>query len=118
MKRILTATALALALGLAAAGAIAQYTGPSAVPVMTVKALQADGKDDQQAVLRGKIVSSAGDERYLFSDGTGQMKVKIKAKAWPAQKPVDAQTTVELVGEYDKELIGESHFDVKEIRLP
>ncbi|ODV42220.1 hypothetical protein AWV79_28965 [Cupriavidus sp. UYMMa02A] len=27
-------------------------------------------------------------------------------------------TTVELVGEYDKELIGEAHFDVKEIRLP
>ncbi|CAJ94995.1 Bacterial OB-fold domain-containing protein [Cupriavidus necator] len=118
MKRILTATALTLVLGLAAAGASAQYTGPSAVPVMTVKALQADGKDDQQAVLRGKIISSVGDERYLFSDGTGQMKVKIKAKLWPAQKPVDAQTTVELVGEYDKELIGESHFDVKEIRLP
>ncbi|MGX6567235.1 YgiW/YdeI family stress tolerance OB fold protein [Cupriavidus necator] len=118
MKRILTATALTLVLGLAAAGASAQYTGPSAVLVMTVKALQADGKDDQQAVLRGKIISSVGDERYLFSDGTGQMKVKIKAKLWPAQKPVDAQTTVELVGEYDKELIGESHFDVKEIRLP
>ncbi|MEM5430958.1 NirD/YgiW/YdeI family stress tolerance protein [Cupriavidus oxalaticus] len=118
MKRILTATAVALALGLAAAGASAQYTGPSSIPVMTVKALQADGKDDQHAVLRGKIVSSVGDERYLFADGTGQMKVKIKQKVWPAQKPVDASTTVELVGEYDKELIGESHFDVKEIRLP
>ncbi|CAM3377259.1 YgiW/YdeI family stress tolerance OB fold protein [Cupriavidus taiwanensis] len=118
MQRILTTTALAAALGLSAAGASAQYTGPSTVPVMTVKALQADGKDDQQAVLRGKIVSSVGDERYLFSDGTGQIKVKIKARTWPAQKPVDAQTTVELVGEYDKELIGESHFDVKEIRLP
>ncbi|WP_432261654.1 YgiW/YdeI family stress tolerance OB fold protein [Cupriavidus sp. TMH.W2] len=117
MKRILTTTALALALGFAAAGASAQYTGPSTVPAMTVKALQADGKDDQPAVLRGKIVSSVGHERYLFSDGTGQMQVKIKARLWPAQKPVDAQTTVELVGEYDKELIGESHFDVKEIRL-
>ncbi|AEI79165.1 hypothetical protein CNE_2c01790 [Cupriavidus necator N-1] len=117
MKRILTATALTLALGLAATGASAQYTGPSAIPAMTVKALQAEGKDDQHAMLRGKIVSNVGHEHYLFSDGTGQMKVKVKARLWPAQKPVDAQTTVELVGEYDKELIGESHFDVKEIRL-
>lgn len=44
--------------------------------------------------------------------------VKTKQKVWPAQKPVDASTTVELVGEYDTELIGESHFDVKEIRPP
>jgi hypothetical protein len=44
--------------------------------------------------------------------------VKIKASRWPAQKPVDASTTVELPGEYDKELTGASHFDVKEIRLP
>lgn len=114
MKRILIATAFAVA----AATAYAQYTGPSAIPAATVKSLQQDGKDDQQAVLRGKIVSNVGHERYLFSDGTGQMQVKIKASRWPAQKPVDANTTVELRGEYDKELIGESHFDVKEIRLP
>ena len=54
MKHILTATAVALALGLATAGASAQYTGPSSIPAVTVKALQADGKDDQHAVLRGK----------------------------------------------------------------
>lgn len=114
MKRILIATAFAMA----AAAAHAQYTGPSAIPAATVKSLQQGGKDDQHAVLRGKIVSHVGHERYLFADGTGQMQVKIKASRWPAQKPVDANTTVELLGEYDKELIGESHFDVKEIRLP
>lgn len=48
----------------------------------------------------------------------GASSVKTKQKVWPAQKPVDASTTVELVGEYDTELIGESHFDVKEIRPP
>ena len=117
MKRTLTATAFALAT-LASAGAFAQYTGPSAIPASTVKALQDSGKDDQHAVLRGKIVSSVGHDRYLFSDGTGQMQVKIKGAVWPAQQKVSETTTVEPVGEYDKELLGESHFDVKQIRLP
>ncbi len=122
MTRILTASAAALAAALAAmtipTAARAQYVGPSTVPAVTVQALKDTGKDDQQAVLRGKILGSTGHDRYKFADGTGEMTVKIKPALWPAGQKVSETTTVELVGEYDKELIGESHFDVKAIRLP
>ncbi|WP_020206834.1 MULTISPECIES: YgiW/YdeI family stress tolerance OB fold protein [Cupriavidus] len=113
MKRILIATALAAA----TVAAQAQYTGPSAVPAATVKSLQAQGKDDQPAVLRGQIVSHVGDELYSFDDGTGQMRVKIKHKLWPAGQPVGAATKVELTGEYDKDWVGEPKFKVKQVRV-
>ncbi|MGO4332058.1 YgiW/YdeI family stress tolerance OB fold protein [Cupriavidus sp. M-11] len=113
MKRILIAAALATA----AMAAQAQYTGPSTVPGATVKSLQAQGKDDQPAVLTGQIVSSIGDELYSFDDGTGRMRVKIKHKLWPAGQPVGAATKVELTGEYDKDWVGEPKFKVKQIRL-
>ncbi|MDF3831684.1 NirD/YgiW/YdeI family stress tolerance protein [Cupriavidus basilensis] len=113
MKRILIAATLAAT----AMMAQAQYVGPSTVPVATVKALQADGRDDQPAVLRGQIVSSVGHELYRFDDGTGQMRVKIKQRLWPAGQPVGAATKVELIGEYDKEWVGEPKFKVKQIRL-
>lgn len=118
MTRFLAASGLALATLIAAAAAHAQYVGPSTVPAMTVKALKDTGKDDQHAVLRGKIVANTGGDRYRFSDGTGEMTVKIKPARWPAGQKIGETTTVELVGEYDKELVGESHFDVKAIRLP
>lgn len=118
MRHFLTATAATLFIGFASSAAHAGCTGPSSLPVMTVKTLKATGKDDQYVILRGKIVSGLGDERYLFSDGTGQLRVKIEADVWPAQQPVDAQTTVELEGEYDKEMVGHSEFEVKQIRLP
>ncbi|KJK26258.1 hypothetical protein UB46_00800 [Burkholderiaceae bacterium 16] len=113
MKRILIAAVLTAT----AVMAQAQYVGPSTVPATTVKALTEQGKDDQHAVLRGKIVNSVGHERYQFDDGTGQIRIKIDKKLWPAGQPVDASTQVELLGEYDKELFGDSKFKVKQIRI-
>ncbi|MGO4812316.1 YgiW/YdeI family stress tolerance OB fold protein [Cupriavidus sp. 2MCAB6] len=113
MKRILIAAVLTAT----AVMAQAQYVGPSTVPATTVKALAEQGKDDQHAVLRGKIVNNVGHELYQFDDGTGQIRIKIDKKLWPAGQPVDASTQVELLGEYDKELFGDSKFKVKQIRI-
>lgn len=113
MKRILIAAALTATAALAQA----QYVGPTTVPTTTVKALTEQGKDDQHAVLRGQITSSVGHEHYQFDDGTGQIRIKIDKKLWPAGKPVDASTKVELLGEYDKALFGDSKFKVKQIRI-
>ncbi|MBC8006525.1 MAG: NirD/YgiW/YdeI family stress tolerance protein [Prolixibacteraceae bacterium] len=94
----------------------AQYTGPAAAPT-TVKELLAQGKDDQYATLRGNLVKRIGGEKYLFSDGSGQITVEIDDKDFPAQQPVDAKTEVQLTGEFDKELIGSPEFDVDTVTL-
>ena len=96
--------------------AAARYTGPTTVQPTTVKALLANGKDDQNAILRGRIVSHDGGEHYTFDDGTGRIRVDIDAKRFPAGRLIDDKTTVELVGELDKG-IRSVEFDVDEVRI-
>jgi uncharacterized protein (TIGR00156 family) len=124
MKKII----IALALTTSAVAAFAQYTGPGAsapattttaapTTTTTVKQLLDAGKDDQRVVLRGHIARSVGDEKYEFTDGTGQVRLEIDHKRWPAGQPVSEKSTVELTGKYDKELIGKSKVEVKEIKV-
>ncbi|TMS58929.1 NirD/YgiW/YdeI family stress tolerance protein [Imbroritus primus] len=96
--------------------AAARYTGPTTVQPTTVKALLANGKDDQNAILRGRIVSHDGGEHYTFDDGTGRIRVEIDAKRFPAGRSIDDKMTVELVGELDKG-IRSVEFDVDEVRI-
>lgn len=93
------------------------YAGPSAVPLTTVKELLATGKDDQYAVLRGRLVAHEGGKHYRFDDGTGQMRVEVSAKRFPAQRHIDDKTTVELEGKLDRDLT-KTEFEVKQVRLP
>ncbi|HDR9757813.1 TPA: NirD/YgiW/YdeI family stress tolerance protein [Burkholderia cepacia ATCC 25416] len=113
-------TIIALALSVPALTAFAQYTGPgadaSAQPT-TVKQLLASGKDDQRVVLRGHITKRLNDEKYQFSDGTGEIPVKIEQKRWADGQAVSEKNTVELIGEYDKEIIGTSKLKVKQIKV-
>ncbi len=96
----------------------AQYTGPSTVPVaMTVGQIQESGKDDQRVLLRGRIVKYLGDEKYQFTDGTGEIQVEIDHDLWPSGQPISEKSEVELVGKYDKELIGKSEVEVKSIKV-
>ncbi len=93
------------------------YTGPSSVPLMSAKDLLANGKDDQYVKLKGKLVSHKGGEDYEFADQSGRISVEIDAKHFPAGVKIDQNTTVELVGEFDKETFGESTLEVKQIRV-
>ncbi|MGJ7543926.1 YgiW/YdeI family stress tolerance OB fold protein [Variovorax sp. LT1R16] len=128
-----TATALVLALGIlgAAAPALAQYTGPtpavagqaaspytgpSTVPLMTVKQLLDTGRDDQHARLQGRIVSHDGGKNYTFADDSGRMTVEISAKRFPPGQPIGAEQRVELTGEIDKDL-RKMEFEVEQVRL-
>lgn len=122
MKKII----LTLVLATSAVGAFAQYTGPGAnapdtttsgTTPTTVKQLLDSGKDDQHVTLRGHITRSVGDEKYEFADSTGQVLVEIDGKRWPAGHPVNEKSTVELTGKYDKELVGKSKVEVKEIKI-
>ena len=93
------------------------YTGPSGAPLMTAKDLQAKGKDDQYVRLKGKLTSHKGDEDYEFTDASGKITVEIDADRFPQGVKVDHNTTVELTGEFDKEMFGESKLDVEQIKV-
>ncbi|MET0548890.1 MAG: NirD/YgiW/YdeI family stress tolerance protein [Xanthomonas sp.] len=115
-KPILPALALTVLVALPAGQAMAQYTGPSSVQLTTVKQLLDQGKDDQQVVLRGRIVSHDGGDRYTFRDATGSIKVEIDAHRLPAGRPFDDKVQVELLGELDKDLRS-LEVDVDEVRF-
>jgi len=130
MKRIFSLSCIA-ALAAASSLAIAQptgyagpsskaqasgYAGPSNVPLMSAKELLDKGKDDQYVRLKGRIVSHKGGEEYEFADQSGRMTVEIDDKHFPAGVRIDQNTLVELVGEFDKELVGESKLEVKQIK--
>ena len=93
------------------------YTGPSGAPLMTAKDLLAKGKDDQYVRLKGKLTSHKGDEDYEFTDASGKIIVEIDADRFPQGVTVDHNTVVELTGEFDKEMFGESKVDVEQIKV-
>lgn len=93
------------------------YAGPSGAPLMTAKDLLANGKDDQYVRLKGKLTSHKGDENYEFTDTSGKIMVEIDADRFPAGVTVDHNTLVELTGEFDKELFGDSTVDVEQIKV-
>jgi len=97
--------------------AASSYTGPTSVPLMSAKELLDKGKDDQYVRLKGKLVSHKGGEDYEFADQSGRITVEIDAKHFPAGVKIDQNTPVELVGEFDKELVGESTLEVKQVKV-
>ncbi|WP_017525780.1 NirD/YgiW/YdeI family stress tolerance protein [Pusillimonas noertemannii] len=114
---------------LAGGGALAQgYTGPSSATMgqkassaapnatLTVKELLANGKDDQNAVLQGRIVSHDGGDHYTFDDGTDRIRVEIDAEDFPANQKIDDKTKVELRGELDRD-VTKTEFDVDQVRV-
>ena len=130
MKRILSLSCIA-ALAAASSIVIAQptgyagpsskaqasgYAGPTNVPLMSARELLDKGKDDQYVRLKGRIVNHKGGEDYEFADQSGRLTVEIDDKHFPAGVRIDQNTLVELVGEFDKELVGESKFEVKQIK--
>lgn len=93
------------------------YTGPSSAPLMSVKDLLAKGKDDQMVRLKGKLTSHKGDEDYEFTDASGKMVVEIDADRFPQGVTVDHNVTVELIGEFEKEMFGEPSLDVEQLKV-
>ncbi|WP_369943904.1 YgiW/YdeI family stress tolerance OB fold protein [Xanthomonas medicagonis] len=116
MRTSILSALIATAAVFAAGQAAAQYTGPSSVPLTTVKQLLDQGKDEQQVVLRGNIVSHDGGDRYTFRDATGSVKVEIDAHRLPAGRPFDDKAQVELVGEFDKDFRS-AEVEVDEVRF-
>lgn len=95
----------------------AQYAGPSSqVTHSTVAAVLKNPVDDQAVVLRGFLTKKVGNEKYLFSDGTGEIRVDIDHKRFGGQK-IDEKTKVELHGEVEKDFLESPEIDVDSITI-
>ena len=88
------------------------FVGPGAGVSSTTIQEALSMRDDAPVVLTGKIVSSLGDEKYLFRDATGEIIVEIDDEDWRGLT-ITPETTLEIVGEVDKEFMKKTKIDVK-----
>lgn len=76
------------------------YTGPSTGQVKISEVT--NFRDDTPVYLEGKIVSSLGNERYEFTDGSGTIIVDIDNEDWMGLS-VGPKDKVGVWGEVDKD---------------
>jgi uncharacterized protein (TIGR00156 family) len=88
------------------------YKGPGAAAITVAEAKNL--RDDTPVILQGKIERFLGDEKYLFSDDTGNMIVEIDNRVW-GNLSVDENEMVEINGEIDREFRG-NEVEVRTIR--
>lgn len=104
---------LATLLGASLTTAQAQYVGPSTVktPGTVADVLKAP-VDDQEVVLRGRVVEKLSKDKYRFVDKTGEIRVEIDAEDFRGQTVSDT-TVVEIRGEVEKNFVKSPEIDVK-----
>ena len=91
-----------LALACATANAQGGYKGPKAGAVTVAEAKNL--RDDAPVILKGKIERFIGDEKYVFSDASGNISIEIDNKVW-GNLSVDQNDLVEITGEVDKDFM-------------
>jgi uncharacterized protein (TIGR00156 family) len=95
----------------------AQYTGPSAtVALTTVTAILKAPVEDQDVVLTGVLLKKLSKDKYIFSDGSDQIRVEIDSK-YMLNLTLDEKTRVEIRGEVEKDFLESPEIDVKMIRV-
>lgn len=117
-KRILSAVAIVAMSGLTLSGvAHAQYTGPSGHkgPKSVADVLK-NPVDDQYVQLKGQLIRQVGNEKYIFTDGTGEIRVDIDNKLLTG--PIDDKTTVIIRGEVEKDFLESPEIDVDSVTRP
>jgi uncharacterized protein (TIGR00156 family) len=99
-KRLVFAAGLLALTFFAAHAQQGGYKGPGAVAITVAEAKNL--RDDSPVILRGKIERFLGDEKYLFSDDTGNITIEIDNKVWGTLS-VDQNDLVEVTGEIDRD---------------
>ncbi len=98
-------------------GAQAQFTGPGALPEKTSLAeVLANPVDDQRVKLRGHLVKQLSSDKYLFSDGTQEIRVEIDAKDMPSQS-FGPDMTLLIEGEVEKDFLESPEIDVDRVTI-
>lgn len=95
----------------------AEYVGPSlAKSPSTVAEILKNPIDDQEVSLQGKLLKKLSSDKYLFSDGTGEIIVEIDNDDFPDQK-VFENTVVQISGEIEKDFLVTPEIDVKRLTI-
>jgi uncharacterized protein (TIGR00156 family) len=102
------------ALGLAES-ATAQFAGTFDRSGMNVKAILRDPREDMPVVLRGIIVKKIYHEHYVFSDGTGRIRLDIDDDRFPGGVPVAPDMTIEISGRVDKVFLFPPEIEVERV---
>ena len=118
-KKLATALlAATLSLGLPAVSntASAQFVGPVQGAPTTVSGVLAHPVDDQFVTLNGRITSAVSDDKYMFTDNTGTIKVEIDDKIF-AGRQVTPDMPVQIRGKIDKDFLKDPKIDVKRLDI-
>lgn len=117
--RILTLVMLFVMTMFAVQGAQAGFVGPDATgnSGASVKQILDNPVDDMWVTLRGHILKRLGDEKYTFSDGTGQIVVEIDHEDFPPGTPITPTTPVVINGEVDKNFGRAPEIDVDRVTI-
>jgi uncharacterized protein (TIGR00156 family) len=99
-----------------AVNAYAGYQGPvSDSKISLIKDLETKSYDDMVVLLEGYIIMKISRDDYIFSDGTGEIKVDIDERDFPIDV-VTPQTKVRIHGKLDKNLVG-LELDAKRVEI-
>lgn len=88
------------------------------VPENVVIETVADAKnmdDDTIVVLQGQIVKALGDDKYQFTDETGEIILDIDEDDFNGVTVTEGEL-IEITGEIDKEMMKPTEIDVKQIK--
>ena len=94
----------------------AQCFGPSANAVNTTIKKLNKIKDDQKIILKGHILTKVGHEKYIFTDGTGEIRVEIDNEIFP-QVPITEESKLEIYGEIEKDFLQSPEIDVNYLKV-
>ncbi|WP_186263014.1 NirD/YgiW/YdeI family stress tolerance protein [Burkholderia gladioli] len=104
---------------LLASNAQAQYTGPPANTITTVKDILANGWHDQPVQLQGRIVRHLGGEDYEFADSSGTIHLEIDDKIWRwvPGKPVNGKNEAKIFGKFERKGWGHAKVDADHVEV-
>lgn len=78
------------------------YQGPSLSQSITSVKEALTLRDDAYVKLRGKIIKHSHKDKYIFSDGTGDVTIEIDKDKWRGLE-ISENDLVEIIGEVDKD---------------
>lgn len=95
----------------------AQYVGPNSTPQLKqVAEILKNPIDDEDVTVQGHLLRKLRDEKYVFSDGSGEIVAEIDDDDFP-REPIDETTKVELFGEVDTSRRRAPEIDVDTVRI-
>lgn len=74
---------------------------PAVAPFGSVSDILSDPRDNHPAYLTGRLTQTLGDERYIFTDDTGSIRMEIDDELFKGLGAIDAETRLRVLGEVD-----------------